>query len=246
MSSVSDRWFYVGCALWVVSCGGGAPPAAAPAPTVGTNAPAQPSGPSVDLEMQGAEAESEPEPKSSTPEPKAPAAATGESGKAPPASEPPAAESAATRRPIDVLTGPNVAFIVDYQNSQPQETAERACDSEAGDDGAARAECMKKARAAFRADVLHFKKDAQGRFWLTVYERKGSALPELYKARVEFADETASSVSVRLKEEKGTRPLFVGASKITLSVPNDYALELNDPKYGKLVYGAKVGLVGDR
>jgi hypothetical protein len=208
-------------------------------------APAQPTGPSVDLEVEGADAEPEPEPKSSTPESKPPAAAPAESVNELPASEPPPA-AAATRRPIDVLTGPNVAFIVDYPNSQPHETAERACDSAAGDDGAARAECMKKARAAFRADVLYFKKDAQGRFWLTVYERKGSALPELYKARVEFADETTNSVNVRLKEEKGTRPLFVGASKITVTVPNDYALELNDPKYGKLVYGAKVGLLGDR
>jgi len=189
--------------------------------------------------------EPEPEPEASTAsDPKAPAAPAG-STPAPAASEAPAAETAATRRPIDVLTGPNVAFIVDYQNSEPHEAAERACES-AGDDSAARTECMTKARAAFRADVLHFKKDAQGRFWLTIYERKGSALPELYKARVEFSDETASSITLRLKDEKGTRPILVGAGKIVVSVPNDYALELNDPKHGRLLYGAKVGLVGDR
>jgi hypothetical protein len=242
MSSASDRsWFSI-CALWLVSCGGASPPPAAPEPTPSAAAPAEASGPSVELEM----AQSEPEPEPSSSGDKPPAAPAGST--APPAASETsaAAETTATRRPIEVLTGPNVAFIVDYSNSQPYEVAERTCDAEAGDDGAARAECMKKARAAFRADVLYFKKDAQGRFWLTVYERKGSALPELYKARVEFADETANSVSVRLKEEKGTRPILVGAGKITVSVPNDYALELNDPKFGKLVYGAKVGLVGDR
>jgi hypothetical protein len=243
MSSASDRSWFLNCALWLVSCGGASPPPAAPEPTPSAAAPAEASGPSVELEM----AQGEPEPEPSSPADKPPAAAPAGSAAAPAASETPqAAETTATRRPIEVLTGPNVAFIVDYQNSQPYEAAERTCDSEAGDDGAARAECMKKARAVFRADVLYFKKDAQGRFWLTVYERKGSALPELFKARVEFADETANSVSVRLKEEKGTRPILAGAGKITVSVPNDYALELNDPKFGKLVYGAKVGLVGDR
>jgi hypothetical protein len=244
MSSASDRSWFLICALWLVSCGGASPPPAAPEPAPSAPAPAQATGPSVELEMPPGEAE--PEPEASSPAGK-PAAAPAGSATPPAASEAQrAAETTATRRPIEVLTGPNVAFIVDYQNSQPYEVAERTCDSEAGDDGGARAECMKKARAAFRADVLYFKKDAQGRFWLTVYERKGSALPELFKARVEFADETANSVSVRLKEEKGTRPILVGAGKITVSVPNDYALELNDPKFGKLVYGAKVGLVGDR
>jgi hypothetical protein len=240
MSRASDSVFFLACACTLVACGGAAPPPAEPAPVAAAPGPAP--GPTVEFTMAGAE-DDEPEPAKpagdSTPSAAAPAA----SAAAPAASDAPAAETAATRRPIDVLTGPNVAFIIDYPNSQPREAAERACESEADD---ARVECMKKARAAFRADVLYFKKDAQGRFWLTVYERKGSALPELFKARVEFSDETQNSVTVRLKEEKGTRPILVGAGKIVVSVPNDYGLELNDPKHGRLVYGAKVGLVGDR
>jgi hypothetical protein len=242
MSARKRRVFFLICASTLVGCGGAAPPPVEPEPAPSTAAPAQATGPSVELEMP--QGEQDPEPHAGTPDKQPPPAAPAASPAAP--ETPPAAETAATRRPIDVLTGPNVAFIVDYQNSQPYEAAEKSCDAEAGDDGAARSECMKKARAAFRADVLYFKKDAQGRFWLTVYERKGSALPELYKARVEFADETPNAVTVRLKEEKGTRPILVGAGKITVSVPNDYALELNDPKFGRLVYGAKVGLVGDR
>src|SRR5687768_17348159 len=245
MSACKGSLFFLIGAPVLVACGGASPPPVAPEPASSAAAPAQATGPSVELEMPPGEPE--PEPEASSPDKQQPASAPAASAPASGASEtPPAAETAATRRPIDVLTGPNVAFIVDYGNSQPHEAAEKSCDSEAGDDGAARAECMKKARAAFRADVLYFKKDAQGRFWLTVYERKGSALPELYKARVEFADETPNAVTVRLKEEKGTRPILVGAGKITVSVPNDYALELNDPKFGRLVYGAKVGLVGDR
>jgi hypothetical protein len=163
------------------------------------------------------------------------------------AAEPPASEAAApTRRPTEILLGANVAFLVDYAASQPHETAESSCDAEAGDDAAARAECMKKARAAFRADVLEFEKDAQGKLWLTVYERKGSTLPELYKARFEFGEETPSAVTLRLKEEKGTRPFFAGTRQILVSVPSDYGIELADPKLGRLVYGAKVGLLGAR
>lgn len=241
MSLASDRSIFLICALLLASCGGAPSPAAAPPPVPNASAKAPATGPSVDLEMPQGEPEAEA--KSPAADSKPPAAAPAQTAPTPAASDAPAAETTATRRPIDVLTGPNVAFIVDYPNSQPHEAAERACESEAAEK---RGECMQKARAAFRADVLYFKKDAQGRFWLTVYERKGSALPELFKARVEFSDETASSVTLRLKDEKGTRPIFAGAGKIVVSVPNDYGLELNDPKHGRLVYGAKVGLVGDR
>ena len=241
MSFAPDRSIFLACALSLAACGGAPPQAAAPPPAPNASAPQPATGPSVELEMpQGAP---EAEASSAPADPQPPPAAPAPSAATPAASNAPAAETASTRRPIDVLTGPNVAFIVDYQNSQPYEAAQRTCESEAAE---ARGECMQKARAAFRADVLYFKKDAQGRFWLTVYERKGSALPELFKARVEFSDETASSVTLRLKEEKGTRPIFAGAGKIVVSVPSDYGLELNDPKHGRLVYGAKVGLVGDR
>ncbi len=223
------RFFAIGV-LILSGCGGAAPAPAAPL----EQAPSAPAA----AQKPAPAPEPAPEPKPEAPsEPKPTAEAAPET--------PTATETGPTRRPTEILVAPKLAFVVDYASSGPHEAAERSCDAEAGDDAAARAECMKKARATFRADVLEFKKDAQGKFWLTVYERKGSALPELYKVRVEFADETANGVTVRLKEEKGTRPFFAGVRQIAVSVRNDYALELNDPKLGKLPYGAKVGLVGD-
>jgi len=224
--------------LLLSACGG-----AASAP----NAPLEPAASasaSAPAAAQKSAPAPEPAPEPKTEAPSEPAPAPAAEG-APAAETPAASEAGPTRRPSEILVAPNLAFVVDYASSGPHEAAERSCDSEAGDDAAARAECMKKARATFRADVLEFKKDAQGKYWLTVYERKGSALPELYKVRVEFADETANGVTLRLREEKGSRPFFAGVRQIAVSIPNDYALELNDPKLGKLPYGAKVGLVGD-
>lgn len=171
----------------------------------------------------------------------------GTAGSEPQKSESVPSESGPSRSPTDILGAPKAAFILDYQASGAAENAEKKCDAESRGDAAKRAECVKKARAELRAEVLQFKKSANGKWTLTVYERNGTALPEVYHSDIDLIDEKKDSVTVRFKakQDKGARPIFAGASQMVVSVPNDYGIVLNDPKFGKLVYNQKIGLVGD-
>ena len=230
-------------ALLLTACGGAAPPStpAASADTPFRGSSATPSEPTAGEDDESgdesggegaAEAPSDTEP-DETSEPTAP------SEQAPSSMGP-------SRTPSEIIGAASVAFIIDYNASAPKQAAESSCSAESGDDPAKRAECMQKARASFSADVLRFKRDQQGRWWWTIYQRIGASLPEVYKAQVEFAGETQGKLNLRIKgSESGRRPIFTGTKQIAVSVPNDYTLVLDDPKFGRLQYDAKVGLVGN-
>ncbi len=142
-----------------------------------------------------------------------------------------------------MLTASDVAFILDYRNSDASDKAEEDCSKTAGEDQAKLAACKTKARDDLAADVIKFKKEGKGWSWY-VYKRKGSNLTEVFSAPVEFTDETERTVAVQIKGGDGTRPLFKGSNKFVITVPNDYSIELKDPKYGSLLYDAKIGMVG--
>jgi hypothetical protein len=170
--------------------------------------------------------------------PPAPAA----SAAAEPAPEPAPKLSSA---PKAILTASDVAFVINYPSSDPSQAAQTMCTEQAKDDPAKFGACKMKARDEFLADVIHFKKTEGTEKWQWfVYKRKGSALSEVYSGPIEFGEETDRTIAVTLKGGEGTRPIFKGATKMVVTVPNDYSIEVSDAKYGKLVYDAKVGLVG--
>ena len=181
------------------------------------------------------------------PEPEPEAAATAEppppAPTEPAAEPPPPAESKPSSSPKAVLTATEVAFVIDYANSDASDAAEATCSKSAAEDAAKLAACKTKARDEFLADVIKFKKEGTKWSWY-VYKRKGSNLTEVFSAPVEFAEETERTVAVQIKGGDGTRPLFKGANKFVVTVPNDYSIELKDPKYGSLLYDAKIGMVG--
>lgn len=132
--------------------------------------------------------------------------------------------------------------MLNYGESAPKGAAEKLCTGRAGEDLGKRAECMEKERERVTADVLVFSK-AEKLFFLTVYRRAHNTLTELSKAQVEFAKETENSVVVKVKSEKGTRPIFAGRKEIVVSAPSGSSLELDDPQLGKLLYDARIGLI---
>jgi len=164
-----------------------------------------------------------------------------------PAAEPPpepAAQEKPSRPALEILTLPDTAFLINYPSSAPSEAARKTCSEKGGTDDEAIAKCMSEARAAFKADVVRFKKDGS-RFSCVVYKRDGSRLDEVYSARVELSDESPNSVKLKFTSaEKGQRPLLSGKREAVLDVPNDYSFVVTDPNLGRLVYEAKVGLVG--
>ena len=202
-------------------------PEAPPPASAATEIPSAPEPP--------AKAEAPAEPTTPSPSDAAPGAAAASPEPAPPAPSRPLGE---------LLSARDLAFMIDYPASAVREAAETACGA-AGDDPAKRAECMTKARNDFQADVLRFRKDEQGRlFWVT-YKRAGNTLTEIHTVRVEFTDPKPDSITLVPKgPDTGKRLLFKGAKKITLSVPDESTLVLEEPVLGKLVYKGKIGLVG--
>lgn len=188
------------------------------------------------------------------PRPPAPAAATVSepAAAAPaPATEPappeppkPAAEPAIPRSPKAILVAKEVSFLVEYAKSDPKKTAETDCEQKAKGDGAKRTACIDKARNDFKPDLLLFKQDEKsGACTLIVYKRVGDNLTEVFRGPVKLEEQLPDKVSIGFAGGKGQRPLFKGAAKGTILVPDDYSIQMDDPQLGKLYYTAKVGLI---
>ncbi len=158
----------------------------------------------------------------------------------PPTPSPPAR----TVLPSERIGASNVAFMIDYPASAPVEAVRRACDAES-EDPKTRAGCRAKGREKFVADVLVFEKDKAGRRWWVIYRRQGKTLLEVSKTLIEFGEETDTTIEIVVKgKSTGERPLFTGKKTLVLTVPGDSTVTIQDPKFGKLIYNAKIGLVG--
>jgi hypothetical protein len=146
-----------------------------------------------------------------------------------------------------VLTARDVAFLVDDSGSGLREVGRVECEKTVkADDPALLNSCITSAREKFQPDVLRFESDEKGNVVLSIYKRTGTALKEVYVASVVFSEETPEAVKLTVRgREQGQRPLFKAGTSL-VSVPNEYSLELEDMKYGRLVYNAKIGLVGKR
>jgi hypothetical protein len=150
-----------------------------------------------------------------------------------------------SRPPVEILTGPDTAFLIDYSGSAPLEAARKTCSERSSADDEAIAKCMSDARASFKADVLRFRQD--GAHWsCVIYKREGSRLEEVYSARVELTEASPSTVKLKFTgAEKGVRVLLKAKRDAEIEVPNDYSFVLTDPELGRLVYEAKIGLIGN-
>jgi hypothetical protein len=243
MNHRSNVLVALSCA-WLFACGG-SPPAESPEPSSvsGTSESAPPATLESDVAFDGGGGDE----REASPEPDKSEASTAAESSAPaePSAEPADTKSSkSTRSAREIVTTTGSAFMIDYNGSAPKQAAEEKCDDEHEDDPQARAACMSKAREEFQADVLSFEKTKGGYFWVT-YKRKGSALVEVHKVLVDFANETANSVTIKLKgAEQGKRAIFKRSREILVNVPNGYSIVLDDPDLGQLRYDAKIGLVG--
>lgn len=150
-----------------------------------------------------------------------------------------------TRSASDILTAPDVVFLFSFNDSEPKQAAEEKCDKKAGSDPKKKNECMAAARKAFPADGHRFKKDERDQWWWITVRQNGNKLVALHKIPVEIAEETATSVTLKpVGKDKGSAPMTPPA-QIVFEVPNDYQIAIQDPKAGKLVFQAKVGVVSE-
>jgi hypothetical protein len=150
-----------------------------------------------------------------------------------------------TRTVQDILTAPDVVFLFDFNDSEPKQAAEEKCSKKAGDNAKKKNECMAAERKKFPADGHRFKKDEKDQWWWITVRQNGNRLNALHKIPVEFGEQTATSVTLKpVGKDVGSAPM-TPPSQIVFEVPNDYQIALKDPKHGRLVFQAKVGVVTD-
>jgi len=212
-------------ALSLVGCGGSAKPAEEPASEAAASDSAS-----------GAAGTSD----------KPDTAANADAGKTATKSSAPADEGPKpTRSATDILTAPDVVFLFSFNDSEPKHAAEEKCNKKAANDPKKLNACMADERKNFPADGHRFKQDEKGQWWWITVRQKGNRLVALHKIPVEMGEETATSVTLKpVGKDKGTSPMTPPA-KIVFEVPNDYQIALQDPKAGRLVFQAKIGVVSE-
>jgi hypothetical protein len=205
------------------ACGGGAKPAESPDAAAGDKPG----------DAEGAKAGDKAEKPADAAKPDATKAAPADDGPKP------------NRTVQDILTAPDVVFLFDFNDSEPKQAAEEKCSKKAGDNAKKKNECMAAERKNFPADGHRFKKDEKGQWWWITVRQNGNRLNALHKIPVEFGEETATSITLKpVGKDKGSAPMSP-PSQIVFEVPNDYQIAIKDPKHGRLVFQAKVGVVTD-
>jgi hypothetical protein len=150
-----------------------------------------------------------------------------------------------TRSAQEILTAPDVVFMLSFNDSDVKQAAESKCTASSGNDPKKMNGCMAKARKAIDIDGYQFKEINGKWFWLTL-RTQGKTLHTLHKFEIDFGPETAGSVTIKPKgKDLGSKAGHTPAS-VTIQVPNDYQISLEDPKLGKLVYEAKIGLLSSQ
>lgn len=150
-------------------------------------------------------------------------------------------EPTLSRTPKDLLTAPDVLFMLSFNDSEVGENAAKHCDESSGDNPKKRAQCMNAEKAKVKIDGVAFKQE-HGVWYFLVIRRKGSTLTNLRKFPIEFGEEKGTSITIKpTGKDKGAAPQPV-PSKLVVETPNEYQIVLSDPKFGKMVYEAKIGL----
>jgi len=150
------------------------------------------------------------------------------------------------RSPKDHLTAPDVTFMFSFNDSDPKAKAEERCTAQSKKDPKKMAQCMSKERAKFPADGMQFKKNDKGEWtWMTL-RRKGSAITYLHRIPFDFGDEKETSIVLKLTgKDTGKSPMGKVPAQITIEVPNEFQIAMQDPEHGRLVYEAKIGITSE-
>jgi hypothetical protein len=211
--------------LMLTACGGSQPEAESPA------SPPEPAA------VKAAETKPEPE-----------AADDKESAKATQADDAAPAPAADTGKVVrtakDVVTAPDVVFMFAFNASDPKEAADKQCADKFKADPKKGADCMSKAQKGFD-DGIRFK-EVDGKWWWLTLRRRGNSLITVHRVQVDFDKDSEKSVTLKPQgKDKGAAPMARVPKEVVIDVPSESEIVLTDPKHGKLVYQAKIGITTD-
>lgn len=154
-------------------------------------------------------------------------------------------EQKAIRSAKDILQREGIFFELSFAASDAHQEAEKKCAEKSGDDPKKKADCMSKASQQMDGDGIAFRTDSEGKWWWYTIRRTGPKMVPLHKIQIEFADESDKSVAIVPKgRDQGSKPMGHIPDKVVVDVPSDSEITITDPKLGKLVYTAKMGLFG--
>jgi hypothetical protein len=180
--------------------------------------------------------------------PTATAAATPKSPEPSPAADPKTEDDArdglrkASRPPLDLLTGNNVVYVLNFASSAKGEAAKAQCESQ-GDPGAIR-QCLTKERAKLPVESVRFVKDPHGQYWWVTYNRYKGNLLKWHKVQFVPGKEDSDTISLTLVgKDKGIAPMPRVPAALKVELPNDYSIVVSDPEHGDLTYDAKLGML---
>ena len=171
----------------------------------------------------------------------APAALTKEGGSSSPGAgtEAPSPEPAEKRAPRDILLQEEAAFLLDFRRSDVGKKAEERCAKQSGDDPAANAKCMTRALNGQEREGLSFEEDDAGTVWYTKFVVQGGKQRVRSRVKCDIGELESGAFKVT------THGASTVPKELSFSLPDDYTLEYDDPKKGKLVYELRLGLIGD-
>jgi hypothetical protein len=153
-------------------------------------------------------------------------------------------EAKSIRTAKDIVTREGVFFELSFAASDAHQEADKHCSEKAKDDPKKKADCMTKASQQMESDGIAFR-EAEGKWWWYSIRRQGPKMVPVHKIEIDFADEKDKSVAIVPKgRDQGTKPMGRVPDKVVVDVASDSEISITDPKLGKLVYTAKMGLFG--
>jgi hypothetical protein len=156
-----------------------------------------------------------------------------------PADKPPVEKSDKT--PRQVLSDPDVTFVLAFDASDPGKAAEGKCTDKSKGDSKKLNECMAAARDKLPVDAMRFKEDDEKNLWWMSLKRRGTSETVLHKVQFEFGEESEHGITIKTKgRDTGTTPWAKVPAEVTFEVPNSFSVSLKDPQAGVLVYEAKI------
>src|SRR5450755_1652479 len=101
-----------------------------------------------------------------------------------------------TRSAQDILTAPDVVFMVSFNDSDVKQAADTKCTASSGNNPKKMSACMTKARQSLDVDGYRLKQK-DGQWWLFAIRTKGKTVKTVHKFAIDFGPEKEGSVDIK-------------------------------------------------